>query len=495
MTDVRGENVVMQKSIEVPEARQLSRELCEQLAKWRYEDLPASVVNIVKLFLIDTFGVIGGATNALGIRELNARLGRWENGGSATGLIGQQRLSPPSAALANGTAAHALDYDNKHDVARVHASCVILPTLLATAEDKGRVSGKEFILAMALGSEVHARLGLACYGSLSRGWHPTTVYGSLAGALAAGRMLGLSSDGLGNALGMAYHQASGSAQSIRDGVLSKRLGAGFAARAAVLAAFLASDGLSGTRHTLEGGAGLFALYERGEANVDALMGELGAAWRTLEYSFKPYPSCQANNSVISIGLQCHREGMKPDSIKSIRIGLGQFNWEVVGANYDPDRNEVVHAQFNAAYAFARALVDGEVTLLTYQKPAITAPAITELTARTRTTNDSRIPPSAIEPAHVLLAFKDGTERELSLGTIKGSPFDPLSEDELIAKFRMCLDFGFGASGVAAADRMVEEIFSLETSVDAAKSLVDAFPTTPQDVGVINPLKQAATAGR
>ena len=77
-------------------------------------------------------------------------------------------------------------------------------------------------------------------------------------------MLKLDSEGLGNALGLAFHQASGSAQSMRDGVLSKRLGAGFAARAAVLGAFLAADGLSGTRRTLEGNAGLAALYERNE---------------------------------------------------------------------------------------------------------------------------------------------------------------------------------------------------------------------------------------
>ena len=102
----------------------------------------------------------------------------------------------------------------------------MLPALLATAEDVGRVSGRDFLLAMAIGAELHARLGLACYNSLGKGWHPTMVFGTPAASLAAGRLLGLDAGGLANALGMAYHQTSGSAQSMRDGVLSKRLGAG-----------------------------------------------------------------------------------------------------------------------------------------------------------------------------------------------------------------------------------------------------------------------------
>src|SRR5688572_9906795 len=262
-----------------------SLSLCETVSRWRYEDLPPAVVDVLKSFLIDTLGVIGGAVRAPGIPELHARLARWERDGTATALIGKRRLSPPSAALANGAAAHALDFDDQHDPARVHTNCVTLPALLATAEDLGGLSGPDFLLAYAVSAELHARLGLACYNSLGKGWHPTMIFGTLAASLGIGRMLQLDSERLNNALGLAFHQASGSAQSMRDGVLSKRLGAGFAARAAVLGAFLAADGLTGTRRTLEGNAGLFALYERDEVNTDVLMQGLGSTWRTPEYSF------------------------------------------------------------------------------------------------------------------------------------------------------------------------------------------------------------------
>ena len=125
-----------------PLAEDYTLRLCEQLARWCYEDLPAEVVRMLKFFLLDTLGVIAGAANAPGIRELNQRLSKWESGGSATGLIGKRRYSPPSAALANGAAAHALDFDDQHDPARVHTNCVVLPALLATAEDIGNVGGK-----------------------------------------------------------------------------------------------------------------------------------------------------------------------------------------------------------------------------------------------------------------------------------------------------------------------------------------------------------------
>ncbi|MBI3052939.1 MAG: MmgE/PrpD family protein [Betaproteobacteria bacterium] len=448
--------------------------LCEQLARWRYDDIPADVVHTLKLFLIDTLGVIGGAAHAPGIRELNQRLAKWEAAGAATGLIGRRRYSPPTAALANGAAAHALDFDDQHDPARVHANCVVLPTLLAAAEDIGNVSGKDFLLAHAIGAELHARLGLACYNSLGKGWHPTMIFGTLAASLAAGRLLKLDAEGLRNALGMAFHQASGSAQSMRDGVLSKRLGAGFAARAAVLGAFLGADGLTGTRRPLEGSAGLFTLYERGEVKPEILTGELGSHWRIREYSFKPYPCCRCNHTAIGLGIKLRGEGVKPSDVKAVEIGMGNVNWLTVGEPYDARRASVVHAQFNTAYGFARALTDARVDLRSYQQAAISDPAVVALAAKTRVIDDPAIEPTAIEPARVKVTLNDGRVIEVGSDTIKGSPQEPMSEGELLAKFRGCLEFGLGATH-ADADRLADAVLNIDKATDAAQTLVAAFP--------------------
>ena len=451
-----------------------SRELCERLAGWHYDMLPTNAVATAKALILDTLGVISGAAQAPGIAQLNRRLARWEATGSATGLVGRRRYSPPTAALANGAAAHALDFDDQHDPARVHTSCVVLPALLATAEDAGPVSGRDFVLAFALGAELHARLGLACYNSLGRGWHPTMVFGTLAASLAAGRLLGLDADRLANALGMAYHQASGSAQSMRDGVLSKRLGAGFAARAAVLSAFLASDGLTGTRRTLEGNAGLFSLYEGGEVQPQLITERLGEQWRVAEYSFKPYPCCRCNHTPIGLGIRLHGEGVEIAEVKAIEIRMGHVNWLTVGDPYDPARNDVVHAQFNASYSFARALADGYVDLRTYRKPAITDDRIAALTRVTRVIDDPTIEATAIEPARVKVTLASGRVLEASSDTIKGSPQDPMTKTEALEKLRSCLAFGVNADA-QAADRLAAAVYDLEKSTDAARSLIEAFP--------------------
>ena len=419
----------------------LGRELCDVVAEWRYEDIPASVIRAVKMLLIDGLGVIAGAANAPGIKELNMRLTKWESTGSATGLLGRHRLSPPYAALANGAAGHALDFDDQHDLARVHTTCVMIPALLATAEDIGGVTGRDFLLALTIGAELHARLGLACPNSMGWGWHPTMVFGTLAASIAAGRLLGLRDDRLSDALGIAFHQVSGSAQAMRDGALSKRLGPGIAAKSAVLSAFLAADGLTGARNTFQGDAGYIALYERGELSVDVLMKGLGSDWRILEYSLKPYPCCRCNHTVIGLGLAAYREGIKPESITSVQIGLGQYNYDAVGADYDPGRNNVVHAQFNAAYSFARALTDGKVEFRTYQRPEITDPGIAKLAAVTRTVSDPTMEKNAIQPARIAIKFKNGETRELFSDAMKGNPSDPMSHDEVLTKFRACLEYG------------------------------------------------------
>ena len=448
--------------------------LCEQLARWRYQDLPAAAVRMLKLFMLDTVGVIAGAANAAGIRELNHRLAKWESGGSATGLHGKRRYSPPTAALANGAAAHALDFDDQHDPARVHTNCVVLPTLLATAEDIGNVSGSDFLLAYAISTEMHARLGLACNNSLGKGWHPTMVFGTPAASLGAASLLKLDAEGMRNALGMAFHQTSGSAQSMRDGVLSKRFGPGFAARAAVLGAFLAADGLTGTRRTLEGNAGLFALYERDEVKTEIVTAELGSHWRIVEYSFKPYPCCRCNHTAIGLGIKLRERGIKPGDVRAVEIGMGNVNWLTVGEPYDVRRDSVVHAQFNVAYSFARALTDARIDLKSFQKPAISEASVVALAAKVRAVDDPAISATAIEPARVKVTLNDGSVVEVQSDTVKGSPQEPMSENELVAKFRNCLEYGYGTKQ-AEADRLADVIMNIDSSTDVAAALVGAFP--------------------
>ena len=166
--------------------------------------------------------------------------------------------------------------------------------------------------------------------------------------------------------------------------------------------------------------------------------------------------------------------MKSSDVKVVEIGMGNVNWLTVGEPYDVRRASVVHAQFNAAYSFARALTDARVDLRSYQQAAITNPAVVALAAKIRVIDDPTIDPTAIEPARVKVTLNDGRVIEVGSDTIKGSPQEPMSEDELLAKFRGCLDFGLGASR-ADADRLADAVMNLDTATDTASAIVGAFP--------------------
>lgn len=455
----------------------ISRRLCEAVADWRYDDLPADVVQTIKLFVVDTFGVIGGAAKAPGIGELNRALSRWEAQGSATGLIGKRRYSPPNAALANGAAAHALDFDDMHDPARIHAFCIMLPTMLAAAEDIGKISGRDFILALAVGAEVHARLGFTCFNSLGKGWHPTMTLGTLAAALGVGRLLRQDAKGLLNTLGLALHQTCGTAQPMLDGVLAKRLGAGIASRNAVTAAFLANEGITGPFVPLEGNAGLFHLLERDEVRPQELLEDIGREWRTRGYAVKPYPCCRCNHTSISLAVGLRENGLKPLDVRRVDIGLPQVNFQTVGQPYDVTRDSIVHAQFNAAYSFARALTDGKVDLQTYTRPNITDPAIAAFTARVNVFSDPKEKPTDMAPSHIVVTTIDGGRMEVSARVVPGGPESPLTEAQVLEKFRGCMAFGTGLGDDAVND-FADQIMNLE-AVDDVATLCASFPVQSQ----------------
>jgi len=453
----------------------LSAGLCTAAAAIRYEDLPDDVVRTAKLLILDTLGIIGAARDAPGMAALHNRLSSWERDGSATTLLTKRRLSPPTAALANGAAAHALDFDDIHDAARVHTSSVILPTVLAVAEDRGNVSGRELIRAMALGAEIDARLGLACFNCLGIGWHPSALLGVLAGAIAAGLLLQLDSERLLGALGFAQHLANGSAQSMLDGTLSKRFGPGFAAKSAVMAAYLSGDGISGPRRPLEGQAGLFLLQQRGEVMPERLLADFGKRWDILDYAFKAFPSCRCTHSTIDLGLQMHRKGVQPSEIATIEIRMPEVNFKTVGQPYDPLLKSMVHAQFSAAYCFARALTDGRVDLTTFRPDAIVDQRIAALTERTQVALDQDMDPIAMGPVRLQMTLRDGRVMSAETTKLLGGPEAPLSEDTLLDKFRSCLNVGLGASR-AATDRLAETVLHLEAAPNSAV-LAQLFPSS------------------
>ncbi len=159
----------------------------------------------------------------------------WGGAPQSTILRYGDKMPVPNAAQLNATMAHSLDFDDVHEDAIMHPGVVAIPTALAVAEYVGGLSGRDFIAAVALGTDFICRCGLATRPGESihgYGWHLTTLYGSMTAAFVAARLLGLNAEAMTNAVGIAYHQASGNGQSVKDGAHTKRLGPGMAVRAA-----------------------------------------------------------------------------------------------------------------------------------------------------------------------------------------------------------------------------------------------------------------------
>jgi 2-methylcitrate dehydratase PrpD len=314
---------------------------------------------------------------------------------------------------------------------------------------------------------------LTCHSSLGRGWHPTTALGALAAAAAAAKIFRLDPKQMLNALAIAFVQMSGTTQSNADGVLTKRMGAGLAARTGVFSAQLARHGLTGPPRFLEGAAGLFALHERGDVAPKRLTEALGTNWRMAELSIKPFPCCRAAHTVIELGLALRKQGLKAENIDSGQILLSRLNWQMVGAPFNPPAvNPVVHAQFNAAYTFVRALIDGHVDLRTFETDQIIAPEMAPA-RRLRCDESTKIATDAVAPATVKIRLRDGSELSRSLDVMKGSPENPMSADEVMQKFSSCLEFGLNAKADA-----IERFASIVLNLDALKNvvdLIDAFP--------------------
>ena len=440
-------------------------------------DVPAHVIDAMDMLLTDTTGVMLGARTAPGVQAVHDRYFRWESAGTATALLTGARMSPPSAALVNATAAHALDFDDLHDRARVHTFCVLLPTLVAVAEqmqaEGRRVSGAQFFNALAIGAELNARLGLACQESLAHGWHPTMVFGILSGAVAGAAMMGLDARRVGDALGIALHQASGSAQATRDGSLSKRVGAGFAARGAVTAVFLAADGITGIHRSLEGTAGLYALYERDQVDPLAVSADWGVRWHAGEYSVKPYPCCRCNHSVIDLALALRAEGVRAEDVQQAELYMCELNRVTVGLPYDNPQGDVVRAQFNAGYGFSLALTQGLPNLSHYRAPVRPAQPVAELARRTRVLADEAMKGNDIEPARVRLTLRDGRVIERSTESMSGSPGAPMAPQALARKFDDCVMHGFGGTAEQAT-QVRQGLGALRHAPDMVEALAAAL---------------------
>ncbi|MPM37382.1 hypothetical protein SDC9_83993 [bioreactor metagenome] len=436
-----------------------------------YESLPAAVVEVTKVQILDTVAVTLPALNADGIRQLYA----WtqETGGKAEALVLGTKVRVPAekAARLNASMAASLEFDDTYEPSLMHASCVTIPTALAMADWVKGVNGKQLITAVAVGTDIACRLSRAGSPGVSPfivGWDPTPMYGFLAATMVAGRIMGLSREQMVAAVGLAYHQMSGNAQASVDGTLAKRLGAGFASYGGVMSARLAKHGVFGSDRVLEGVKGLFKQYHGGKYSKDALLGELGSSFAGPDIAPKPYPSCRGGHVAIDGTLALVGEHqIRPDQVEKVTIYSPPAEMMLLGAPIEKKRNPrtIVEAQFSNPWMVACAIQDREVGLRHFTAEALQRADLKALTQRMFTVEDKSLVRPDGGPGFVRLEIqmRDGKTHTRQVQYATGDPKNPMTPAEYEKKLFECTD----AAGMkrAQAQSLLQRVRQLEAEAD------------------------------
>lgn len=414
-----------------------AQRLAEFAASLRYDALPRDVVASVRLRILDVLGIALAASRSDIAPSLLGALEAWESGGRCT-VVGTSRTAPPPlAALANGSLAHALDFDDTHAGSITHASAVVLPAALAVGEAAG-LDGRDVIVAAVAGYEAITRLGMAAPGVFhERGWHATAACGALAAALAAGVADRLDAARLTAALGIAGSFASGLLEFLADGSWVKRVHAGWAAHGGVVAAALARGGFTGPPSVLDGRFGFYRAFVGREPDP-APFTTLGRQWETLRVGFKPYPCCHYNHAYLDCALSLRStHGLAPDAVAAVECLVPEGEVPVV---CEPRAAKVrprtpYDAQFSLPFAVAAALVHGRVGLETYEAARLGDATVLDLAARVTHAidPDARFPQTF--PGRLRIRLRDGRVLEAQEPDARGGPARPLPAEAIVDKFR------------------------------------------------------------
>ena len=348
---------------------QLTSQTIDFTLDTRWEDLPAEVKHQARRCLMDSLGALiaGSQTPVAGIIRKTAL--EQFGGDQATIMVSGQRASAAGAALANGFFGNALDIDDGYRPTKGHPGACALPPVLAAAELAGGCSGPDFLTALVIAYELGTRAGIIRHATYDV-YHSSGSWGAIAGAAAAGRLLGLSRNQLFHAMGAAEYHAP--IAPMMKGIDTPSMGKdsiGWGCKTAVLSALMARDGFTGIRPLFD------------DAPEPSLVLNLGHQWEILNLYFKPYAACRWGQPAVAGALQIVRDHrLDPDRIRRIRVRTFEAATRLP-TGHPRDTEE---AQYSLAFPVAAALLDGEVGPRQVLPPRLHDPRLLALLDRVST---------------------------------------------------------------------------------------------------------------
>jgi aconitate decarboxylase len=437
----------------------LTEQLVDHLLAVRYDALPEAAIGMARDVTLDGIAVIlAGSTEPLGVGRISTAYVR-EMGGApqASVVAGGFKTSMQSAAYANGTMAHALDFDNTWYPLN-HPTSPTLPTILAIAEHH-KLPGRSIVEAIAAAFEVQGRLRLASTGlKTGAGFHKPGTTGTFGATTAACKLLGLSKQQTLMAFGLAGSRAG--SLSINTGSMTKSSHSGHAARMGLECAVLAQMGWTASADVF-GPKGFFDTFLHGDAAPEILVKDFGRPFRMVDpgVGFKKHPSNYFTHRPIDAAIALREEhALRADQIAHVTVTFPRF--EYVNR---PQPETGLDGKFSVQYTTAVALLDGEVGVDSFTNERRFAADVVALLPKIELRFDDAIPPD-FDRMHAIveIATADGRTLVKRIDQLSGWIGLPLTREQRLKKFYSCAR---RVLDDAAANRVLESVEKLDTLTD------------------------------
>jgi aconitate decarboxylase len=409
------------------------------VANLRYEQIPGEVIERIKLLMLDSLGCAIFGTGLEWSRILIETLAAVDSSASCGIWASGRRLSAPHAALANGTLVQSFELDDVHRQGVLHVGAVTLPPLLAVAELRPGMSGRDLLTAAVAGYEIGPRVGM-CMGQehIVQGWHSGATVGVFSAAASAAAALRLPVDKVVHALGIAGTQAAG-LMAAQYGAMVKRMHAGRSAQSGLYGALLAERGFTGITNVFESAYGGFCTtFSRSQDRFDRaeLTAGLGERFETMRISLKFYSCVGTNHTTLdAIRLMQARRPFGPDDVERIVVLCSQATLEHAGWTYHPEG--MTSAQLNLSYCVAVLMLEGDVFVDQFSETTLDDPRRLALADRVEVREDPAITARGSKhrhTVHVTVRLRDGTTLEETVEMPRGGERHFPGASDVMAKF-------------------------------------------------------------
>jgi len=447
-----------------------TRGLAEFASGLTYEAIPPEVRERLKLLILDALGCALYGAQLEWCHLLRSTLSSLDDT-KTCGVWGtRERLSAPHAALANGTQVQGFELDDVHRAGVLHVGAVVLPALIAIAELKHNLSGKEFLAAAAAGYETGPRVGL-CMGPehIGQGWHSGATVGVFAAAAAAARGLNLNPEKTIHALGIAGTQSAG-LMAAQYGAMVKRMHAGRSSQSGLYGALLAERGFTGIEDVFESEYGGFCTtFSRSTDRFELaqLTAGLGSTWQAMGVALKFYACVGSNHTTLDSirDLQSeHKFGA--EDVEEIVVHGSQVTADHVGWKYEP--RGLTAAQLNLPFCVATYLLEGDCFVDQFDAAAVTDSRRIALAERVSVHADPAITALGARHRHsvrVEVRLRNGTRLSRSADTPRGSDENFASPADIVAKFEKLAAHALPEKRIG---ELRDAVLGLEDLQDAAR---------------------------